>query len=489
VVELLPVTIVYSYYIVVLAIGVWAYRRYRPSTLDAWTHGGGFARTLLQTILLAGTQYSALTFMGMIGYGYLYGSGWIVVSPIYTMGATALLFLLFYARIWKIFKKFGWITLGQITSGVYGRAVGTFIGLVTAIALLPYMQIQLMGAGYLAEVCSYGLLPFWVGAALSYAVVGAYVILGGVISVAYTTLLQGILMLGFIGIVPFVSHFLVGGPGEVFTKLAAMYPTKVVLPDLYAPWGPIFQFTFIASWMGWFFHPSIFTRATTARDPATLRRTVGLYFITWLVVITNFIFASSLILVTYPEQAAIADKLWIKFIAEHWPPVVLGITGAAGLAALQSSLDSQSQALSSEFAIDIFRVLIPGKLSKKAELMLVRCLVLVFLAVGFVLALVSPVYLMFLGEFTTAIAVQAMPGFLGAVIPIRFFNKYAVAAGLAGGLLASALASKYFFPIPYLWFGFVGLMVNFAIVFVGSAITKRGRPSEEIIKAIKEVAW
>jgi Na+/proline symporter len=96
---------------------------------------------------------------------------------------------------------------------------------------------------------------------------------------------------------------------------------------------------------------------------------------------------------------------------------------------------------------------------------------------------------MFLGEFTTAIAVQAMPGFLGAVIPIRFFNKYAVAAGLAGGLLASALASKYFFPIPYLWFGFVGLMVNFAIVFVGSAITKRGRPSEEIIKAIKEVAW
>jgi len=489
VVELLPVTIVYSYYVVVLLIGVLAWKKFPPKTLDEWTHGGGFARTLLQVTLLAGTQYSALTFMGMIGYGYLFGSGWIVVAPIYTMGATAVLFLLFYARLWKMFKKFGWITIGQILGGVYGRAVGAFIGLLTAIALLPYMQIQLMGAGYLAEVCSYGLLPFWVGAALSYIVVAIYVILGGVRSVAYTTLLQGILMLGFIGIVPFVSHFLVGGPTEVFTKLAEMYPKKVVLPGLFEAWGPIFQFTFIASWMGWFFHPSIFTRATTVRDPVILRRTVGLYFITWLIVITNFIFASSLILVTYPGQAAIADKLWIKFIAEHWPPVVLGITGAAGLAALQSSLDSQSQALSSEFGIDLFRVLIPGKLSKKAELILVRCLVLVFLALGFTLALVSPVYLMFLGEFTTAIAVQAMPGFLGAVIPIRFFNKYAVVAGAAGGLLAAVLTSKYFFPIPYLWFGFIGLMVNFAIVFIGSALTKKGRPSEEIIKAVKEVAW
>jgi len=490
-VDILPASIIIAYMAAILIIGLVAWKKYPPSTLDQWTTGGGFAGTLVQVTLLAGTQYSALTFMGMIGYVYLYGSGWIVCAPIYTVLGTGLLILTFYPKLWRLYKKFGWVTLGELTNALYGRAVGAFIGMLTAIAVLPYMQVQIQAAGYLCEIASFGLIPFWVGAAAVYIITAIYVMLGGIRSVAWTNVLQGILLLGFIGIIPFASHFLpgIGGFAEVMKKLAEMYPQKVVLPDLYKPWGPIFLFTFIASWMGGFFHPSIFTRAVTVKNPAIVRKTGGLYFITWLIVLINFIAAGSLILVTYPGKAALADKLWIQFIAEHWPPVVLGICGAAGLAALMSSLNSQAQALAAETQIDIFRVLIPGKISQKAEVTFVRIFTVVFMVIGFILALVAPIYLMLLGEFTTAIAIQALPAFLGIILGIKFFNKYAIAAGAAGGLLVAMLTSKYFFPIPYLWFGFVGLVVNFAIVFVGSAITKKGRPSEEILKAIKEVPW
>jgi SSS family solute:Na+ symporter len=489
VVELLPLAIIVAYMGTVLGVGLAAWRKYPPSSLDAWVHGHGFAGTIVQTLLIAGTQYSALMFMGMVGYTYLLGVTWLVTSPAYFLVTCVPFMLLFYPKMWRISKKLGTVTIGQMASLLYGRSVGVFVGLLTAVALLPYMQVQLVAAGYVCEIGSYGLLPYWVGAAAIYIITAIYVFLGGIRSVAWTNVVQGIMLLAFVFIVPFASTFLTGfgGFAEVMKRVAEMYPKQIVLPGLFAPWGPIYQVTYTIMWLGWFFHPSIFTRAATVRDTATIRKTCALFTFTWIGSMLNMICAGALIMLAYPGQAPIADKLWIKFVGDYYPPVMLGVLGACALAALASSLNSQAQALASEVHIDVFNVLAPGKVSSRTQLIVARTLSVIFLVLGFVLALVAPLYLVVLAEFTCAISVQALPAFLGVMYGIRFFNKYAIAAGVAGGLLASMLTSKYFFPIPYLWFGFVGLVVNFAIVLVVSLLTKKGRPSEEVIKTIKEM--
>lgn len=52
-----------------------------------------------------------------------------------------------------------------------------------------------LGMAYVLNVTTDGLIPFWLGALIAYSVVLVYVLTSGVRGVAWTNVLQGILML------------------------------------------------------------------------------------------------------------------------------------------------------------------------------------------------------------------------------------------------------------------------------------------------------
>ena len=85
------------------------------------------------------------------------------------------------------------------------------LAIISLIAFLPYLTLQMQGAGYVFSVVTEGRIPTWGGAAIAYIVVLLYVFQSGVMAVAWTHTLQGVLMLTLRIFMVYFSSFLMGG--------------------------------------------------------------------------------------------------------------------------------------------------------------------------------------------------------------------------------------------------------------------------------------
>ena len=60
------------------------------------------------------------------------------------------------------------------------KALSAVLALISLIAFLPYLTLQMQGAGYVFNVVTEGRIPNWAGAAIAYGVVLIYVFRSGV---------------------------------------------------------------------------------------------------------------------------------------------------------------------------------------------------------------------------------------------------------------------------------------------------------------------
>ena len=88
---------------------------------------------------------------------------------------------------------------------------------VSVIAFIPYLALQIKGAGYVFNVVTEGRMPVWAGAAIAYGVVLVYVFKSGVMGVAWTNTFQGICMMVLAwGLGLYLPWKLRGGVGPMF---------------------------------------------------------------------------------------------------------------------------------------------------------------------------------------------------------------------------------------------------------------------------------
>ena len=86
-----------------------------------------------------------------------------------------------------------------------------------------YLAAQLVGAGKILHGTFPGLSPFW-GVVIGVAVIVGYTLLGGFLAVAWTDLIQGLLMAAVAIVLPVVGIIRVGGPQALMDKLAPRGP-------------------------------------------------------------------------------------------------------------------------------------------------------------------------------------------------------------------------------------------------------------------------
>ena len=70
-------------------------------------------------------------------------------------------------------------------------ALAGLMAVVSVAAFVPYLAIQMKGAGYILESVTRGSIPEWVGSAVVYGVVMVYVLRSGVLGVGWTNTFQG----------------------------------------------------------------------------------------------------------------------------------------------------------------------------------------------------------------------------------------------------------------------------------------------------------
>jgi SSS family solute:Na+ symporter len=259
-----------------LAIGLFAGRRV--------THGvAGYVAAdrqfglLSMYFVIGGTVFSAFAFLG--GPGWAYSRG---VAALYILSYGVLGILPWYflgPRAAALGRSHGYVTQAQLVTGRFpSRLLSALFAVLTVAAFVPYIMLQMSGAGIVFNAVTAGNVPFWLGAALAYGVVVIYVLFGGVSAVGWTNVFQGVVMMAaawILGI--YIPNLLYGGVGPMFERIMAERPELLTLPGLDAagqPWSwGAYSSTLLSSAIGLAIWPHLFMKAFTARSDATIRRT------------------------------------------------------------------------------------------------------------------------------------------------------------------------------------------------------------------------
>ena len=109
------------------------------------------------------------------------------VAAFYVIGYGTIGFIPFYflgPRAARVGRTRGFITQAEMMADRYQRpALAGLMALVSLVAFVPYLALQMKGAGLVLETMTQGALPQWLGAALVYGVVLIYVLKSGVLGV------------------------------------------------------------------------------------------------------------------------------------------------------------------------------------------------------------------------------------------------------------------------------------------------------------------
>ena len=460
-----------AYLAVTLAIGLLAGRKASHSVAGFVAADRSFG-LLVMYFVTGATVFSSFAFLGGPGWAYSRGAaafyilsyGVLGMAPFYWMGPRAA----------SLGRRFGFVTQAQLLVGRFpSRALSAWVALLSLVAFIPYITIQIRGAGIVIEAVTDGHIPLWLGALVAYGIVILYVLASGAMAVGWTNTFQGIVMVVIawtLGI--YLPHRLYGGIGPMFEQITAARPELLVPPGLTAtgdPWSWGAYSTFIlVSVVGLMMWPHLFMKAFTAKDDDTLRRTVILFPTFQLFLIPVFLIGFSGVM--FAEAPPSPDFILpFLILRTDLPALVVGLFCAGALSASMSTGDALLHAAASVVVED--GILPFKKLSDHTRRMIMRVLVVAVGAAAYYGALDAESSLVQLLATAYGIISQLAPPIVAAM-----YWRRATTTGVLSGLIAGLATAFFFYRWPeYSPFqmheGILGLLVHIPVLIGVSLAT------------------
>ena len=224
-------TVIACYLVITLWIGLAAGRK-STSSVQGFVAGDRNFGLLVFYFVTGASMCSAFAFLG--GPGWAYGRG---AAAFYILSYGALGMVPWYwigPRVADIGRNRGFVTQAQFITGRFpSRLLSVLIASLTLVAFIPYITIQIRGAGIVIEAVTEGNIPLEIGAALAYGIVTFYVMKSGVMAVGWTNTFQGVFMITIAWILGLYlpTHFY-GGVGQMFDSIASARPGFLTVPGL-----------------------------------------------------------------------------------------------------------------------------------------------------------------------------------------------------------------------------------------------------------------
>ena len=256
-------------------------------------------------------------------------------------------------RLWWLGKRFGFITQVQFLRDRWEcGGIGTFLFVITAAMLVPYIIIGVMGGGTTLEALSGGMVSYEVGGALVALVVMSYVFFGGMRGTAWVNCFQTALFLTFGAVAFILISQKLGGLDGVVGQLAANPKTAPLLGRERIPPAEFLSYMFIPLSSIMFPHVSIM--CLTAKRAEHFKKTVILYPICILLIWLPSVFLGVVAASQFPGlRPGESDDVIIRLLTANTGAVIAGALGAGIMACVMAS-DSQILALGTMFSEDIF---------------------------------------------------------------------------------------------------------------------------------------
>jgi SSS family solute:Na+ symporter len=298
-------------------------------------------------------------------------------------------FFIIGTKTWRLGKKYGLITPSELIEKRTGsRTLRLIFAGIMLVFTLPYLALQIVGAGYLLEQITQGDIPYFMGACLLTLFTIIYVFLGGMSSVARTDLKQGILAFSvmFLAVI-WISNNL-GGLSAAHEKLLEIKSALFDREGIGNIYTPKKWFSWLIFWLFAIpMFPQIFMRFYVARDLSSLKKSAALYAFFPLIVSIFPVIIGVLGHLSFPELTGKAsDQILPMMLIEHTPLWFGALVMTGALAAFMSTLDSQLLAMSTittrDFILPFSQKIIP----LKREVRLGKYLVVLFAMIGLAIA-------------------------------------------------------------------------------------------------------
>ena len=476
------------YLAVSLAMGVIPGLRVSHS-VTGFVAGDRSMSILVLYFVLGASIFSSFAFLGGPGWAYSRGAASFFILAYGTLGMVP--FYFFGPRARRLGERYGFVTQAELLAHRFtsrSRSLSVVLAVVSMVVFIPYLTLQMKGAGYILSTVSNGAVSPQLGAAVTYLVVVAYVLASGVMGVGWTNTFQGLFMMVVAwGLGLYLPVHLHGGVEAMFRKLAASdHAALLQAPGLTGSgepwdwWG--YSSAIIVSAVGFSVWPHIFMKSFAARDDRTLRLTVVLYptFQIFLVPILLIGFSGVL---AFPGVAPADTILPYLLTRLELSPVLVGLVCAGTLAASMSSGDAILHAAASIGVRDGVARCKTG-LGDEAQRFLIRIFVVALALVAYFFAVVSDVSIvaLLLGSY----------GGVAQIFPLVFAAFYwprATGPGALAGLVVGIVVSAVFQLLPQarpvpLHPGIFGLVAN-VLVFAVVSVRSRREP-EDVVRAFVE---
>ena len=449
-------------------------------SVSGYVAGDRSMNVFILYFVLGASIFSSFAFLGGPGWAYSRGAAAFYIIAYGVIGIVP--FYFFGPRTWRLGEKYGYVTQAELLADRFdSKFMSVMLAFLSVVVFIPYLTLQMVGAGYVLNVISEGMIPYWLGAGVTYLVVLIYVYFSGVMGVGWSNAFQGMFMMVMAWVLGiYLPETLYGGIGEMFTAIMESGKTAMLeAPGLAADgstwswWG--YSSAVLVSAFGFSMWPHLFMRSYAAKSAKSLRLSVVLYptFLIFLVPILMIGFSA---IVAYPGVEQADSILPFILMQLDLPAIVVGLFCAGALAASMSSGDAILHSAASIGIRDGVSQLVKKPLSDQKERFLIQLSVIIIGLISYVFAIWNEVSIvaLLLGSY----------GGVAQIFPIVFAmfywkraNKAGALAGLFGGIFVNTICLIFpeIKPFP-MHEGIYGLMANVVLLISVSLVTKPDDP-------------
>ncbi len=339
--------IVGLYFVILLAIGLWAsfFRRSKEHSLFLAGNSLGWMSIGFS---MWGTNVGPSMLIASASAGFTSG----IVSGNFAWYAFVFIFLLaiVFAPRYLGAKV---ITLPEFMGRRFGQSTRNILAWYTIITILiSWLALTLFAGGILIRQI-FG-FPMWQSASILLVIAAFFTMLGGLKAVAYTNVFQMILLIGVSLALTLIGLDKVGGPQALFAETPGSFWNLFLPndnPDF--PWLPILLgYPVMGVWF-WCTDQSMVQPILAAKS--LKQGQLGANFTGWLKIldVPLYIIPGVLCFVLFPTLKN-PDEAYMTMVTNLFPVGMVGLVMAVLTAALVSTIGSALNALSTVFTMDIY---------------------------------------------------------------------------------------------------------------------------------------
>tara|TARA_R110002050_G_scaffold110363_1_gene222431 strand:- start:1677 stop:3269 length:1593 start_codon:yes stop_codon:yes gene_type:complete len=344
----LDFAVVGIYLLALIGIGAWiSFRQKRPADENYFLAGNSLNWTSIG-FNMWGTNVGPSMLIASASIGYSTG----IVAGNFSWYAFIFIFLLavvFAPRYLGARVQ----TLPEFMGKRFGNSTQNILAWYTIVTvLLSWLSLTLFAGGILIQQILN--LPMWLSVILLLLIAGFFTMAGGLKTIAYTNVIQMVLLIVVSFALMWVGLEKVGGVSGLIEKTPSNY-WNLFLPadDANYPWVAILLgYPIMGVWF-WCTDQSMVQSVLGAKS--VKHGQLGANFTGWLKIIDVplFILPGIMCFILFPNLSN-PDEAYMTMVTELFPTGMKGLVMAVLIAALVSTIDSALNALSTVFTMDIY---------------------------------------------------------------------------------------------------------------------------------------